>query len=317
MKLSTTFLVSTKLAVAHKQWWQRTVNSAPRRENLLSARTSIAVLLATLALVPARADSPTEDLLNDRFVIDVGGFVVTSTINGSLLGSANTSEQSIDFNKEFGTDADQTRWRAEFLWRITPTQHVRFSYFDNDVGRTRTIDQDLPWGDYTFKVGGQVAAETKFRVYELDYEFAFLRRPNYEIVAIAGIHLDDLTLKLSGNASLTVDTPTGPVEETATYTSTSHSIPAPLPVLGFRGDWAVSPHVYLDASGEIFSISYQGIDGNWSELRAGATWMFSDHFGVGIGYDRFATHVDVGKASFNGRLNWGYQGLLLYLRGGF
>jgi hypothetical protein len=203
------------------------------------------------------------------------------------------------------------------LWRITPTQHVRFSYFSNDVGRTRSIDQDLPWGDYTFKAGGQVTAETKFRVYELDYEFAFLRRRNYEIVAIAGIHLDDLTLKLSGNASLTVDTPTGPVEQPAMFTSTSHSVPAPLPVFGFRGDWAVSPQVYLDASAQLFSLSYQGINGNWSDLRAGATWMFSEHFGVGIGYDRFATHVDVGKGNFNGRLNWGYQGLLIYLRGGF
>ena len=136
-------------------------------------------------------------------------------------------------------------------------------------------------------------------------------------MAVAGIHLDDLTLKLSGNASLTVDTPTGPVDQATAFTSTSHSVPAPLPVFGFRGDWAVSPHVYLDASAQIFSISYQGINGNWSDLRAGATWMFSNHFGVGIGYDRFATHVDVGKASFNGRLNWGYQGLLLYLKGGF
>jgi hypothetical protein len=283
----------------------------------LLAAAVVAVLLATSASAPASADSPTERLLNDRFVISVGGFVLTSSINGSLLGTANTSEQSIDFDKQFGTDADQTRWRGEVLWRITPTQHVRFSYFDSDVALTRSIDKDLPWGDYTFKAGGQVTAETKFRVYELDYEFAFLRRRNYEIVAIAGIHLDDLTLKLSGNASLTVDTPTGPVEQPAMFTSTSHSVPAPLPVFGFRGDWAVSPHVYLDASAQIFSLSYQGIDGNWSDLRAGATWMFSEHLGAGIGYDRFATHVDVGKGSFNGRLNWGYQGLLIYVRGGF
>jgi hypothetical protein len=194
---------------------------------------------------------------------------------------------------------------------------VRFSYFNNDVRRTRTIDQDLAWGDYTFIAGGQVTAEAKFRVYELDYEFAFLRRRNYEVVFIAGIHLDDLTLKLSGNASLTVDTPTGPVEQTATFTTRSNSVPAPLPVLGFRGAWAVSPHVYLEALGEVFSISYQGINGNWSDLRAGATWMFSEHFGVGLGYDRFATHADVGKGSFTGRLNFGYQGLLIYLRGGF
>lgn len=68
---------------------------------------------------------------------------------------------------------------------------------------------------------------------------------------------------------------------------------------------------------QVFAISYQGINGNWSELRAGATWMFSHHFGVGLGYDRFATHVDLGKASFTGRLNFGYQGLLLYVKGGF
>ena len=281
----------------------------------LSATSLSAVVVTTSA--PARADSPTENLLNNRFVIDVGGFVVTSTINGSLLGTANTGDQKINFDKQFGTDADQTRLRGEVLWRITPTQHLRFSYFDNDVRRTRTIDQDLPWGDYTFKAGGQVTAETKFRVYELSYELAFLRRSNYQIAAIAGIHLDDLTLKLSGNASLTVDTPSGPVEQTETFTTKSNSVPAPLPVFGFRGDWAVSPHVYLDASAQIFALSYQGIDGNWSELRAAATWMFSEHFGVGIGYDRFATHVDVGKAGFNGRLNFGYQGLLIYLRGGF
>ena len=265
----------------------------------------------------AHEDTPSEDLLNDRFVITIGAFVVTSNINGSLSGSANTSDQNIDFDKQFGTDADQTRWRAEMLWRITPRQQLRFSYFNDNVQRTRTLDQDLAWGDYTFLAGGEVGAETNFRVYELDYQFAFLRRPTYEIVAVAGIHLDDLTLKLSGNASLTVDTPTGPVQETATFTSKSNSVSTPLPVLGLRGNWAVSPHVYLDAAAELFGISYQGISGNWSELSAGASWMFSDHIGIGLSYDRFETHADLSKLSFSGRLNFGYQGLLLYVRGGF
>jgi len=283
----------------------------------LPAAILSALFLAMSASVPARADSPAEDLLNNRVALALGGFVVTSAITGSLLGSANTNDQQIDFDRRFGIDTEQTRWRGELLWRITPTQHVRFSYFDNDVQGTRRVDQDLAWGDYTFKVGGQLTAETEFRVYELTYELAFLRRPNYEIVAIAGIHLVDLTLQLSGNASLTVDTPTGPVERAATFTTTSNSVPAPLPVFGFRGDWAVSPHVYLDASGEIFSLSFEGISGNWSDLRAGATWMFSRHFGIGLGYERFVTHADVGKGSFSGRLNFGYQGLLLYIRGGF
>jgi hypothetical protein len=292
----------------------------PRRGLVQTLWLSVAILsalvLGTSASVPARADSPAEDLLNSRFAFALGGFLVTSAIRGSLLGSANTNDQQIDFDQRFGIDAEQTRWRGELLWRITPTQHVRFSYFDNDVRGTRILDQDLAWGDYSFKVGGRVTAETEFHVYELGYEFAFLRRPNYEIAAMAGIHLVDLTLKLSGNASLTVDTPTGPIAGAATFTTRSNSVPAPLPVFGLRGDWAVSPHVYLDASGEMFSLSYQGINGNWSVLQAGASWMFSEQFGIGLGYERFVIHADLGKEGFSGRLNFGYQGFLIYLRAG-
>ena len=270
-----------------------------------------------LATATAQADSPAEDLLKDRFNVDLGTFVVGSDLNGSLRGSANTNNQNIDFNKQFGTNADQTRWRADVLWRITQRQHLRFMYFSNDIKRTRTIDQDLAWGDYTFVAGGQVTAEQKFSVYELSYEFAFLRADNYEVVASGGIHYDDLTVTLSGNATLTVDTPTGPVQQPTTFTTKQSSVPVPLPVLGVRGDWAVSDHVYLDGSLQVFKLSYQGIDGNWSDFRAGAAWMFNHHFGIGVGYDRFATHVDLNKGSFNGRLNVGYSGVLIYARGGF
>jgi hypothetical protein len=302
-----------------RRW--RLVQSTPLvAASFIAALGATSINAQTSSAPEARASaasSPTENLLNQRFVITLGGFAVVSNINGSLSGTASTSGQNIDFDKRFGTDADQTRVRAEVMWRITPTQHLRFSYFNHDVRRTRTLDQDLVWGDYTLLAGAQVAAETKFRVYELDYEFAFLRRPNYEIVALAGIHLDDLTLKLSGNASLTVDTPMGPVVHPPAFANESNSVPAPLPVLGLRADWAVSPRIYLEAAGQVFAISYQGISGNWSDLRAGATWMFNDHFGLGVGYNRFATHVDLSKLSFTGRLNFGYQGLLIYVKGGF
>jgi hypothetical protein len=290
------------------------------RQRIVRVLCLVAASLVVAGVTPpalAQAHSPTEQLLDDRFNVDLGTFVVASNLNGSLRGTANTTNQSVDFDKQFGTDADQTRWRVDVLWRITQRQHLRFMYFDNDIQRTRTIDQDLAWGDYTFMAGAQVTAEQKFRVYELAYEYAFLRRDDYEIVASGGIHYDDLTLTLSGDASLTVDTPTGPVEQPTTFTTKQSSVPAPLPVLGLRGDWAVTPHVYLEAAGQVFKLSYQGIDGNWSDLRAGATWMFNHHFGIGVGYDRFATHVDVSKGSFNGRLNVGYQGGLIYLKGGF
>jgi long-subunit fatty acid transport protein len=285
------------------------------RTFLLHCCAVAALSLATVSI--ARADSPTEALLKDRFNYEAGTFLVSPTMNASLSGTANTAHQSIDFDKEFGTDASETRLRAEFMWRITQRQHLRLVYFGTSVGKTRPIDRNLEWGDYTFVAGGEVTAETKMQVYELDYEFAFLRRENYEVLFTAGIHFDRLKTKLSGNASLTVDTPGGPVEQAATFESKQTSVPIPLPVLGLRGAWALSDHVYLDAVGKVFKLSYEGIDGNWTEFRAGVAWMFNEHFGIGLGYDRFMTHVNLSKESFNGRLNLGYQGALIYLTGGF
>jgi len=45
--------------------------------------------------------------------------------------------------------------------------------------------------------------------------------------------------------------------------------------------------------------------------------MFNEHFGVGVAFDRFATHVNLSKDSFTGRLNLGYQGGLVYFKGAF
>jgi hypothetical protein len=78
------------------------------------------------------------------------------------------------------------RCRPDSLARrgVVEHQHVRLSYFDSDVVQTRPIGQGLPWGDLHLQAGGQVTADTKFFAYELDYKFAFLRRPNSDIEAL-------------------------------------------------------------------------------------------------------------------------------------
>jgi hypothetical protein len=279
----------------------------------------LAVTAATSGLaqqvVTTGASAPTYDLLSDRFVLDLGAFIVQSNVRANLNGSVqgDQNERQIDFDHTFGTNASRTRVRADFLWRITPTQHVRFMYFTNDVTNTRAIPPPgLQWGDYTFN--GSVTAETRLNVYEGLYEYAFMKSREYEVVFDAGVHFDNVKAQLSGAATL--KNPDGTVTN-FNATTKAASVPAPLPVIGVRADYAATENLMLDASGQIFGISYNGINGSWTDIRAGLTWMFSDHFGVGLAYDRFYTHVKLDKNNFNGRLAFGYQGALLYVRGGW
>jgi hypothetical protein len=134
------------------------------------------------------------------------------------------------------------------------------------------------------------------------------------VAASAGIHYTDLSIKLSGAASIT--DANGNVTSTPFSTKAS-SVPVPLPVIGIRGGWAVAPQVYLEGSGQFFKAKVGDYDGNIGELRASAIWMFSRNFGAGLGYNRFTTTVDVDKPAFDGRVKFGYSGIQLFMAGTF
>jgi hypothetical protein len=253
-------------------------------------------------------------LLNDRFVVNGGFFIMNSDVKARLNGSS-TTNPDINFDDTFGKASDATRGRIDALWRITPKHHLNFSYFNNETNRSRAIDRDIQWGDVTYKAGGNVDAQTKFSVYALSYEYAFLREPNYEVAASAGVHYTDMEVKLSGNATITGSN--GSSSGNIILQSKSSSLPAPLPVIGIRGGWVVAPQWYLDGALQFFKINVDGYDGSWTNFRLGGTWMFSRHMGVGLAYNRFATKVDVSRSNFNGRLDVGYSGVQAFLTGSF
>jgi len=275
-----------------------------------SAKLLLVGVLAASVTSPVLAQSSVraQALLDNKFVVNLGGFVVNSDVTASLNGQS-TQNPEINFDETFGKDNNATRFRADALWRITPTHHLRLMYFNNNRNAARAVDRDIQWGDYTFALGTTVASEYKTQTTALSYEYAFMRQPSYEVVANVGVHYSKITLKLSGNASVN-GTPVG-------ATTREDTLSAPLPLIGVRAGWVVSPQWYIDAQAQLFGVNVNGYDGHWSDLRFGATWMFSNNFGLGLGYDRFASNVDVDKGSFKGTANVGYSGLLLYLTGTF
>jgi hypothetical protein len=272
-------------------------------------------LLAGLAgaAQAAQSASPAQALLDDKFVFNLGAFVVGSDFTARLNGSS-TTNPDIDFDETFGKASDATRVRADALWRITPAHHLRFLYFDNSTSRSRVIDRDIAWGDNTFQAGGVVESETDFKIAELAYEYAFMRQPTYELSGSIGVHYMDLTQRLSGAATITdANGNQTPVQ----FTTKESSVPLPLPVIGMRAGWVVAPQVYLEVQGQIFKADIAGVDARVTDLRASATWMFNSNFGLGLGYNRFATTGDVEKDDFDGSLRLNYSGLQLFVTGAF
>jgi hypothetical protein len=270
-------------------------------------------MCALLSAGVAEAQSPAQALLDNRFVVNLGGFVFETETTARLDGSS-TTNPDIDFDRTFGKPSDARRLRADALWRITPRHHLRFMYFDNSIDRARALDETITWGDATFRAGATVQSQTEFKIAELAYEYAFVRQPTYEVAGSLGVHYTELSMQMSGVGSIT--DANGNVSQ-ASFTTEKSDLSVPLPVIGLRAGWVVAPHWYVDAQGQIFKVKIDSYDARVSDLRVGATWMFVPNFGVGLGYNRFATTVDADKESFNGRAKFGYSGLQLFVSGTF
>jgi hypothetical protein len=251
--------------------------------------------------------TPAQHLLNDKWVIQAGTFLLSSSVTSNLNGNANLEGKKVNFDQDFGGNGDVNVIRGGILWRWKPRHHLVFQYFHNRITRTRTLDKDIAWGDYNFLANGAVSMKNTFTIYELSYEYAFLRKPTYEIAGSAGIHFVDQHLSLSGNATVTQSD--GTVQSASFQTSSSH-LPAPLPVIGVRGGWAFAPNWYLEGAAQVFKVKITDYDGSWWDLRGGVTWMYNRHVGISAGYEKFIVHVNVDKTNFNGSLNLSYQGLL-------
>lgn len=281
--------------------------------------SSVAVKVGSLALcavvgaglsatAQAQSASPAQALLDQSFVLNVGAFLVQTDLKANLNGQS-ASNPEIDFDETFGKADDSTRVRADARWRINPRHHLTLMYFDNSNRRTKKLDKTVNWGDNTYDVGATVTSENEFKVGALAYEYAFMRQPGYEVSASIGLHVSDLTLSLAGDATVNGT----PVSNSAK----SNSVTAPLPVIGLRGAWVVTPSILLEAQGQMFKLKVNEVDGYWTDLRASATWMFNKNFGLGLGYDRYFNKVDVSKNSFDGRVKFGYSGLQAFVTGSF
>lgn len=283
------------------------IRAAPACRRILAG-----VALAAAPLVAA-AQSPAQGLLDNAFVLEAGLFGLSSDIRTNVNGPA-TENPEVNLDARFGKSKDARRARVDALWRVNERHHLRALYFNNDNRRTHVLNQDLAFGEYVFLNGSSATVRDKSEIWELAYEYAFARGPNYELAATVGVHVTDISLQVSGTAN-TIDA-SGKVTATGFASRTAEAL-APLPVIGLRGGWAVSPQWYLSAQAQVFSLKLNGYDGNWLDLRAGATWMFHRNFGVGLGYNRFDTRLDVRKSDYDGRLKFGYHGVQAFLTGTF
>jgi len=280
------------------------------RARALGSQTACAGAVVLLLGSPAAFADEAPNLLTDSFQIGLGTFIVTSEPTIQLNGETGRGD-SVDFDEALG-GGDSQRIRLDSFWRFGDSgrHKVKAIAFDMSRDNSTTFDSDIEWGGDIYPVNARIDAEYSFTVIEVAYEYAFLKRDNYELAGSVGLHYTDMSASLRARA----ETSGGTLDEDV---SNSASVAAPLPVIGLRGIWDLSHNFWLDASAQFFALSIDEYDGNLQDYRVLVTWQPKKWLGIGLGYNQFSMDVDVDSSNFEGSLDWTYRGPMIFYSASF
>ncbi|MFL6578426.1 MAG: hypothetical protein ACJ8MR_17510 [Povalibacter sp.] len=267
----------------------------------------IAALCSLFSVANAEDNADARNPLEAKVIVDAGWFLMSTDMRVRVDGE-NTSEQGSDvkFDDTFGI-GDFDRFRADVMWRFSSRHSIRAMYFQNNRSASKSITRDVTFRDETFPVGATVNAQSDLTIAQLSYDYAFVRRPTYEIAGGIGVHYVDMKLGLNATVTAQGATGTRTLDQSATTS-------APLPVLGLRGIWKLPHNLYLTGQAQYFYVQLDPYEGSLLDLKASFVWQLSDHVGVGVAYDDFAFRFDItDRPKFDGSLRWDYGGTVAFV----
>ena len=271
----------------------------PRESRIAGPAIALAATLLCAMTPPALAADAPED---DRFNVSLGAYFVTRT-NGNIRLDATsgvvTIGTSIDWDRDLGGETSMTVPRIDGYYRFSPKHRVDFSWYRIDRGGQVVTQRGLDFGDVSFPVGTAIDSELNTETLKAAYTYSFYRAPQIETSLSVGLHVTKMEASLQ-SAGLGI----------AEATSTT----APLPVFGFRLDYAITPKWLVRTKYELFFLdNFDTYRGALNDFTAAIEHRTFKHVGFGFGLNRSSLDLEIDEDNKRGAFSTVLSGLMLYV----
>ena len=273
------------------------------------------ILAFTLALsfalqagaVLAEGESSGEHEAWKRYDVSVGGFL--NAVNSNVMLGAEGIGVNIDVEDLLGFESQTTVFRASGSWRYTENRRHRLdlSWFAVRRSTDHVIDRNIELGDTLFLEGTYLKSSFDLDIFKASYSYSFFQDDRVDLALSAGLFI----MPIGFEARVTQD---------STRSARSSDITAPLPVLGFRTETALTPRWHLLSSFQLFYIEVGNFKGAITDLIGAVEYNAYENLGFGLGFESFGMNVeaqgeDYPGIDFEGRIDFRYIGLMFYVKG--
>ena len=255
-------------------------------------------------------DTPKEDkhpILSDKFMFNTGVYFSTKFLKIGVNGEG--PHEIIDLNKAFDLNANEATFFFNFHWRFTKKWSLSSEYFSIRNGNKWELEEDIPWGDVTFKKGSNVRVKFGLDMYRIFIGRSILQRQHHEFGVGLGVHDLQIGASITGDAYIN--------DSDFNFEKKSISANAPLPNLGFWYFYAPNSKWGLSYKLDWFGITVGEYFGSLWNIAPAVNYQLFKHIGVGLSYRYFKFTAKVNKTNWNGRFDMIFQGPLFSISGNF
>lgn len=247
---------------------------------MLRLRSSILLFLLTVSSV---AFAESEIFKNDKFNIRLGTFFIGNTETELRYDSGTIIGATLNTQRDLGMNDSLQTFRADGYYRFNERHSIDYAWYHIGRDGSVALDHDIDWGDIEY-LQGQLDSDYKTNIYKISYGWSFHHDEKVELALLAGLHITDIDISLRG----LVDTGGG----ATAVDSTSTSVTAPLPVVGFKLNYNITPRWIWRTKYELFHMNFGNYDGTFSDLASTIEYRPFDRAGFGFGFNTNLLNIE-------------------------
>jgi len=245
-----------------------------------------------------------EDYSNEpweKAALYLGAFFITADSNLELGSDALGIK--VDGEDALGLDEDFTVFRADAFWRITRRNRVDFTYYAMNRDGTTDLGIDIPKpGGGSFPAGARIKTDFDMTFLRGSYAWSFFKNEHFDLGIAGGLYGLAVDFKMKREGSLG-----GNKEET--------DFAFPLPVIGLRGSFALTPKWFIRQSFDYFYVNFGDYEGHLVDFLAAVEWNALKHLGLGVGYNYVQMKLDYsGNDDFLSEIDLSNGGVLAFAK---
>ena len=262
--------------------------------------------LALLALTLFPAVAADEPVVEEQQEYNKGTLRLTaftlSNIDTTLVARAESIPLGvfIDLSKDFGLTESETVLRVFFKFRFARRHQLDFDWFALNRDSTTTLERRIDIGEIVIEPGTTVELETHLSFNKLLYTWLFYDGGKVTLGASAGLNFFDFGLDLQSDPSL------GEIEPRQQRTD----VAAPLPVFGFRLNFATTPKLSLGFAADLLLVDIGDYSGTLQDIYVAFDYRLAKWFGLGAGINSLSLNLKVDNDDVLAEFRHSYRGFL-------